>query len=286
MGVLRGVAPRRAGPDRRVVGRPRHAWHPAGRHRRDVGLAHRRGHRRRCVDRAARHDGDRLRRQPGHRPAPRGARLRPRQPHRHVAQRPADGRHARARRRRPPRARRPDRRPVDGPRLRSRHHRAAAVVQHELHRRRPRRARHRRRLRRRAGLVRLVAGDPARARVVGHALDAARERDLVRAAHAGGHAGPAPRRLLVPPRRRPAGRQGGAPLRAGRLGHRALRAPAPAPLRPAVRGDPVARAVAPRRARGGPGGERRGVLVARRSGGRRRARPRPPRSSPCRRPSA
>ena len=128
------------------------------------------------ADRAARHDGRRVRRQPGHRPAARGARLRPRQPHGHVAQRPPDGGDARPAGRRPPRARRPHRRPVDGPRLRPRHHRPAAVVQHELHRRRARRARHRRRLGRRAGLVRLVAGDRARARLVGDALDAARER--------------------------------------------------------------------------------------------------------------
>ena len=136
------------------------------------------------ADPAARHDGRRVRRQPGRRPAARGARLRPRQPHRHVAQRPPDGGDARPPGRRPPRARRPRRRPVDGPRLRPRHHRTADVVQHELHRRWPRRPRHRRRLGDRARLLRLVAGDRPRAGVVVDALAPARERDLVRPPHA------------------------------------------------------------------------------------------------------
>ena len=111
----------------------------AGGDRRGVGLADRGRHRRRAADRPARGPGRRVRRRPGRRPAARGARLDARRPHGDVAQRPPDGGDARPAGRRPPRAGRPHRRPVDGPRLRPRHHRTAAVVRHELHRRRVRR---------------------------------------------------------------------------------------------------------------------------------------------------
>ena len=60
------------------------------------------------------------------------------------------------------------------------------------------------------------------ARVVVDALAAARERGLVRPPHARRDAGPAPRRLLVPPGRRPPGGQGGPPVRPRRLGDRPL----------------------------------------------------------------
>ena len=95
----------------------------------------------------------------------------------------------------------------------------------------------------------------------------------------------APRRVRLPPGGRPAGGQGGAPVRPRRLGHRALHRPAPPALRPAVRGDPTAREVGARvpghRARRQP----RRVLVARRPRRRRAARAWRRRSSPCRPPS-
>ena len=69
----------------------------------------------------------------------------------------------------------------------------------------------------------------ARGRLARHALAAARERRLARPQHRRGSRGAAPRRLRLPPRGRPAGGEGAAAVRAGRLDGRALpRAPAPA----------------------------------------------------------
>ena len=152
----------------------------------------------------------------------------------------------------------------------------------------------RRRLGDRARLVRLVAGDRARARLVGDPLAAAGERDLARPPHAGGPARPAPRRVLVPPGRRPAGGQGGPPVRPRRLGDRALHArSAGASTTCSTRRPGCARgrcsaawSIVARR-------QRAGVLDARRprrrrpaSTWRRRSSPSRPRSASARSPSA
>ena len=132
-----------------------------------------------------------------------------------------------------------------------------------------------------AGPLRMVAGHRARPRLVGDPLAAARERRVAGPQHPGGARRPAPCRLRLPLGRRPAGGQGGPPLRAGRLGDRSLRQPPPTPPRSAAPRDAAARTVRrplpPDRDRR----QRLGVLVVRRP-----SRRRPPRTGGGRRGAA
>ena len=153
-----------------------------------------------------------------HAAAPGGQRQ-PRQPHRGVALRPADDACDRAAGHRATSRTRPHQRPHRGPRLRPRHHRPAAVdlawtsspsglveLVGGLA------------VGRRAVRLRLVGAARARRRVALDALAAARERGVARPQHRRGARGAAPRRLRLPPRGRRAGGQGGAAVRARRLG--------------------------------------------------------------------
>ena len=76
---------------------------------------------------------------------------------------------------------------------------------------------------RRAGRLRVVGAARARRRVARDALAAARERGLARPQHRRGARRAARRRLRVPARRRSAGGEGAAPVRARRLDDRPLR---------------------------------------------------------------
>ena len=90
--------------------------------------------------------------------------------------------------------------------------------------------------------IRVVGADPARGRVAGDALAAARERDLVRPQHRGGARRAAGCRLRLPPGGGSAREQGTAAVRPRRLDHRPLHRPAHSPARAAVRGHAPARA--------------------------------------------
>ncbi len=138
--------------------------------------ARRRGAAPRLARRAAHLRRGRVRRVPGTHAAPSGSEREPREPHRVMAQRPAHGRVHHPAGDGPPRTPRAHQRPRDGARLRSRHHRPAAVDRDGLHRERSRRAGRRPRVRDRAVRLRLVGPARARRRMGRDALAAARER--------------------------------------------------------------------------------------------------------------
>ena len=193
-----------------------------------AGAAHRRRHRLRAVPGA-------------HSAAPRDQRQ-PRQPDRGIPLRPPDDGDDRAPGIAHLETSRPHHRPDRRPRLRPRHHRPAAVDQHGLHRERPRRDGRRLRLGDAALRVRVVGRSAAHRRVALDALPPARVRGVARSQHRRGAHRAAPRRLRVPARGRRAGGQGGAPLRALRLGHRPLHDAPPPSLRAPVEVDATARA--------------------------------------------
>ena len=83
----------------------------------------------------------------------------------------------------------------------------------------------------RAVRLRLVGAAGAGRRLAGDALAAAGERRLARPQHRRGAAGAAGRRLRLPAGGRPAGGEGGAAVRAGRLGDRPVRRPPAPPAR-------------------------------------------------------
>ena len=272
-----GVLPKAdRAPGDRVVGRARPARRAARGLRHRDGRARRRGAERRRPRRAARLRRRRVRPAPGAHADPPGGQRQPRRSHRGLALRPADRGVRASAGHGPPRGPDAHQRPHRGARLRPRHDRAAAVDLDGLHRRRPGRDDRRPRVRRwcsfaYAWWAPLVLGG---AWLATHwllresAVWRDRNTDEVRARAAR-------RRLRLPARRRPAGRQGAAPVRPRRLDDRSLRRPPHAAARAAVRGDAAAReagAVEPAaRARR----QRRRVLVA-----RRRRRRRPPRPSP------
>ena len=132
--------------------------------------------------------GRRVRALPGAHAAAHRDQRRPRQPDRGLALRRADRRRASRRR-----ASRTSRTPTSSPtsrraRLRPRHHRAAAVDQHGLHRERPGRDGRRARLGAAALRLRLVGGAGAHRRVGLDALSAARERGVAGPQHRRGAA--------------------------------------------------------------------------------------------------
>lgn len=215
----------------------------AGDHHR---LAGRRGRRRHRPARAADRIRRGLRRRPDHAtPAP-GRRHPPRPSAQLPTERTADERHRGAGRDRPPRARRPEQRPDDGPRLRPRHDRPADVHQRRLHRRRCRHPARRHRLGPRAVRLRVVGAAAAARRVGVDALAAARERSLARPQHPRGQDGPTAHGLCLWPGHRARGRQGGAPVRPRRLAAGPVHHQPAAHARPAIRRHPPARTLARR----------------------------------------
>ena len=228
--VLRRAVPRVARLRHRVVGaaRPaRCAARPAGRGHRHPRRRHRPGRPRSTGPLTF--VGIVVRRQPGAQPGAGGGERQPRQPHRQLAERPADGGLHHARGHRPPRAGRPDRRPHRRPRLRPRAwpaHRCSISMGFIAggpadDRGRPRR-------RDRAVRVLVVGAARAAGRVGLDALAAPRVGRVAGPQHRRGPPRAAPRRLRLPAGGRRAGGQGGAAVRPGRLGDRPLRRPPPA----------------------------------------------------------
>ena len=200
-------------------------------------------------------------------PDPPGGEREPREPHRGVAERPADARLRRSAGHGAPRAPRAHQRPHDGARLRPRHRRAAARDRDGLHRDRSRR--HGRRDR---------AGDRPRARTAGgrRSCSAARGRRRTGCcARARCGATATPTRCATrsgTPTTRTASRSTPPAAKEMRLfglvglDGRAVRRPAAPAVRAAVAGDAAARAVGRLDARARARGQRPRVLVARRRG--------------------
>ena len=224
--VLRRARARRRQARRRVVGDARPAWRVARCLRGGDGSAHRR----RPGERRTRHAPRRRRRDlrppPGTATRPYGPRLQPRRPHVRVALRPPHRRLRASARHRPPRGSRAHRRPDGRPRLRPRHDGAAAQHLDGFHRRRDGRDDRRAGVGVGAARIRVVGAARPRRGVARDALAAAGERHLVRPQHARGPRCAARCRIPLPARRRPAGEQGAAAVRPGRVDARALHRPA------------------------------------------------------------